>query len=227
MCTRKWEGEIINERNAKKVISEYNSVEYFLESLAYAPFVKDMEYEQIRDAATFIDTFSKYYTFDKDIYYAKYSLVKNNLNDWFDAHLSANMLALYNFFDSSYNTEKWGGERRYALLTRNNNKGYSEMSCLKAAVRFQHLQDENPKLLTSIGSAKLLSKYLRTPYWGFGAERNLYDYDSDTEEGFRICNRMRKKEILLQDKFIDAIFIDKDINKAYDIMPESDRIIEE
>ena len=225
----KWESEVILDNTITKVLDDYGDTEYFFRMVSYGPFVLQMEFEEIRDAVT---AFNAYGYRENKLYDGKYferidemNNTKYHFNQWFNSHLSANMLDLYEFFDSKYKTEKWAGGCRYNLLNRTNGKGYTEMSCLKAAVRFQHLQDENPKLLTSIGSAKMLSRYLDTPYWGFGEENNFYNYDPDkSKEEFEICNNMMRREIQKQDDFITAIFVDGDIDKAYNIMPSKDKI---
>ena len=225
----KWKSEIILDNTITKVLEDYETVDYFFRMVSYGPFVSQMEFEEIRDAVTVINAYGfsenklydgKFFERTDEMNNAKY-----HFNEWFNHHLSANMLNLYEFFDSKYNREKWAGERRFNLLNRTNGKGYTEMSCLKAAVRFQHLQDEDPTLLTSIGTAKMLSRYLNTPYWGFGEEENFYNYDPErSKEEFEICNNMMRREIQKQDDFITAIFVDKDIYMAYSIMPSEDKI---
>lgn len=227
----KWESEIILDNTINKVLEEYGDIDYFFRMVSHGPFVLQMEFEEIRDAVTTINAYGYHGNRLDDgkslerMRIDEMHNAKHHFNEWFNHHLSANMLDLYEFFDSKYNREKWAGERRYNLLNRTNGKGYTEMSCLKAAVRFQQLQDENPKLLTSIGSAKMLSRYLDTPYWGFGEESNFYNYDPDnSKEEFDICNNMMRREIRKQNDFIAAIFADKDIAKAYSIMPSADKI---
>lgn len=227
----KWEDDVIVQNTIKKVLKKYQSIDDYFRFVSDKSYVLNMEYEEVRDAITFLVAYGYQESgINDDRYFDRYDDKKKaeeNFNEWFNSHISANMLDLYNFYDSIYNKEKWTGERRFALLIRTVNKGYSEMSCLKAAVRFQWLQNVKPNLLTNLGSAKMLYKYLQVPYWGFGEEKNRYEYDIEkSKEDFAICNNMRKREIQKQDAFIYAIFVDKNIEKAYGVMPDCDKIKE-
>ena len=233
----KWQDEIIEDEVVARMLKKYHgSISDFYNTMVITTDVVAMDYDTIRDAVTFIsarncpefepegrfnDSYEKF-----KVKYQFIQTTKANLNEWVDTHLSDSIRDLYNFYDTKYNREKYRGDRRFDLLNRTSNKGYSEMMCLKAAVRFQCLKDDDPTLVTSIETAKMLYRYIHDlPHWTFGCEYGCYEYDIDrSEEEFQKVNRMRIREIKKQDEFIHAVFVEKDIHKALAIMPQDDKI---
>ncbi|MEE3325542.1 MAG: hypothetical protein VZR33_09425 [Methanosphaera sp.] len=207
----------------------YDNVEDFFNQAADESHVLGMNYTRVRYAITFLGN----YGYDHEFYdahecnkfYKQAHLAEGNFNKWFDINLPDGILELYNYYDSHYNTEKWGGEQRYLLLNKTTLKPNIEMACLKAAVRFKHFINAIPKIECNIENAVLLSKLLDIPYWEFGHRKDQFKYDIfKSEKDFMILNRMQIRELKAQDEFIDAVISEHNVDKAYDILPDSDII---
>jgi hypothetical protein len=103
--------------------------------------------------------------------------------------------------DKRFNREKWTGEVRYVLLSLHNRKGYTEMSVLKSAIWLNSLMDR----LVSIPIVEELNHILASLlFWEFGNEVSDIDF-TESKENFEICNNGRKKELIAQNDFIDAV----------------------
>ena len=235
-----WNDDIIIEKIIKRMFKDYcndtniqyhyyNNLQDFFQSVADEHYVENMGYEKIRYAISFIEN----YEYDHEFYdkhkCAKYIDQKraavSNFNKWFNDHLPNGLLELYNFFDETNNEEKFNGDRRYALLDKTSRKPYTEMACLKAAVRFQYFIDNNKTLESNIQNALLLSKYLKIPYWEFGYACDKLKYDAyKSKEDFDALNRMQIRELKAQDAFVDAVMHEHNIFNAYYILSDNDII---
>lgn len=207
----------------------YDNVKDFFNQVANESHVLSMDYAKVRYAITFLGNYGYDHEFyeahECSQYYKQDHLARENFNKWFDENLPDELLELYDYYDAHYNTEKWGGEQRYLLLNKTTLKPNIEMACLKAAVRFKHFINNNQKIECSLENAVLLSKLLGIPYWEFGYMKNQYSYDIFKSKGdFIILNRMRVRELKAQDEFIDAVMYEHNLDKAYDILPDSDII---
>lgn len=207
----------------------YDNVKDFFNQVANESHVLSMDYAKVRYAITFLGSYDYdnefYETHECGQYYKQDRLAKKNFNKWFDANLPDGLLELYNYYDAHYNTEKWGDEQRYLLLNKTTLKPNIEMACLKAAVRFKYFINTNQIINCNIENAVLLSKLLYIPYWEFGAYKDKFKYDIfKSEKDFLILNRMQIRELKAQDEFIDAVMSEHNLDKAYDILPDSDII---
>lgn len=207
----------------------YDNVEDFFNQAADESHVLGMNYTKVRYAITFLGNYGYdhefYIAHGCDKYYKQARLAERNFNKWFDINLPDGILELYNYYDAHYNTEKWGGEQRHLLLNKTTLKPNTEMSCLKAAVRFKYFINANPEIESNIENAVLLSKLLDIPYWEFGHRKDQFKYDIfKSEKDFMILNRMQIRELKAQDEFINAVISEHNVDKAYDILPDSDII---
>lgn len=132
--------------------------------------------------------------------------IQVDLNEEFNRRCGEEFISFYNIIDKECNKEKWGGERRYTLLTLTNRKGYRELQSAKGAVELLKIK-QNFNILTAELINAIFSIIKNPPYWGFGLERGLYDLDIDNPANEPKLNGMRKNEINAQDNFVESILI--------------------
>jgi len=223
----KWEDNIIIDSLLKSINSEYITVidklQDYIDQISQPSFYTRQNLPAVRDAITFIDTIGYRQEYYERIDYKQKQSIVVLCNDFFNSLLSEQVLQLYNYFDKKFNKEKWNGECRYKLLDRTSNKGYTEISCLKAAVRFAWFMRTHETIKTGIFEAETLSKLIdRTPYWEFDHGTD-YSLDIDNPQDFIKANEERKLEIAAQDKFVNLVINDK-IIEAYEMLPDKDKI---
>ena len=221
----KWEDEIIVDSILETINHRYiiNRLQDYIDKISQPSFYTRENLSAVRDAITFINEIGYRQEYYENINYGTKKIIVDLCNKYFDSLLSKQILELYNYFDKKFNKEKWNDECRFKLLDRTSNKGYTEMSCLKAAVRFAWFMRTHVTIKTGIFEAETLSKLIdRTPYWEFDHGTD-YSLDVDNPRDFFKANKERKLEIEAQDKFINLVINDK-IIEAYEMLPDKDKI---
>ena len=127
---------------------------------------------------------------------------------------------IFEYVTKTQKPEFWVDYPWTKLISRTINKGYTEMSILKATVIIKHYTD-NPIEFIPENFDRIKRILTYTPYWEFGFENRVYGWDESPKK-FRIANKARAKEIAAQDLFVNAVLKDNDFEYAYDLIKDRD-----
>ena len=179
-----------------------------------------LTYDDFRDLQTAIEVIGlKNNMYQEKGFYDNRNHVKEEIWKFIYGRMGS-LAAIFDFVVKSRNPELWTTSPYNVFLSRTSHKGMTEMSILKASVILKHYIDMGlkiePENLFTIH--RIVNKI---PYWEFGnaipVGLDLYD-----PKQFERANALRKKEIIIQDKFINSIFKDQNYAAAYDLIKERD-----